>query len=115
MKIRSRSESHIVELEDGSRWQIFPSDLDLTLAWTPDTDLTVVAWDDEVESQCWTAAKAVPARAWPAKLTAAEAEACTEGAVIPCHDPVQGATEMSRPVCGALTWLRMGSSCLVGR
>jgi hypothetical protein len=26
MKIRSQSESHIVELDDGSRWQIFPGD-----------------------------------------------------------------------------------------
>ena len=28
MKIKSHSESHIVELDDGSRWQIFPGDLD---------------------------------------------------------------------------------------
>ncbi|MCS3761254.1 hypothetical protein [Bradyrhizobium centrosematis] len=42
MKIRSHSESHIVELEDGSRWQIFPGDLDLTLDWKPETELTVV-------------------------------------------------------------------------
>jgi len=40
MKFRSHSESHIVELEDGSQWQVFPSDLDLTLAWKPETDLT---------------------------------------------------------------------------
>ena len=39
MRIRSRSESHIVELDDGSRWQIFPGDLDLTLDWKPETDL----------------------------------------------------------------------------
>jgi hypothetical protein len=37
MKIRSHSESHIVELEDGSRWQIFPGDLDLTLKRRPET------------------------------------------------------------------------------
>ncbi|MBR1366839.1 MULTISPECIES: hypothetical protein [Bradyrhizobium] len=48
MKIRSHSESHIVELEDGSRWQIFPGDLDLTLDWKPETDLTVVESEDEV-------------------------------------------------------------------
>ena len=42
MKIRSHSESHLVELEDGSRWQIFPGGLDLTLGWTPETDLLVV-------------------------------------------------------------------------
>jgi hypothetical protein len=42
MKIRSHFESHVVELEDGSRWQIFPRDLDLTLNWKPETELTVV-------------------------------------------------------------------------
>jgi len=50
MKIKSHSESHIVELEDGSRWQIFPGDLDLTLNWKPETDLTVVPSDDEISS-----------------------------------------------------------------
>jgi hypothetical protein len=50
MKIRSHSESHIVELDDGSRWQIFPGDLDLTLDWKPETDLAVVPIDDEVSS-----------------------------------------------------------------
>ena len=48
MKIRSHSESHIVELEDGSRWQIFPGDLDLTLDWKPETELIVVEAEDEV-------------------------------------------------------------------
>jgi hypothetical protein len=42
MKIKSHSESHIVELDDGSRWQIFPGDLDLTLNWKPETALSVV-------------------------------------------------------------------------
>jgi hypothetical protein len=50
MKIRSHSESHIVELEDGSRWRIFPGDLDLTLSWKPETDLAVVPIDDELSS-----------------------------------------------------------------
>ncbi|MCK1625914.1 hypothetical protein IVA98_22645 [Bradyrhizobium sp. 160] len=48
MQIRSHSESHIVELEDGSKWQIFPGDLDLTLGWKPETELTVVEVADEV-------------------------------------------------------------------
>ncbi|MBR0925161.1 hypothetical protein ABH973_002359 [Bradyrhizobium ottawaense] len=48
MKIRSHSESHIVELEDGSRWQIFPGDLDLTLDWKPETELTVVETGNDV-------------------------------------------------------------------
>ena len=40
MKIRSHSESHLVELDDGSKWQIFPGDLDVTLNWKPDTELS---------------------------------------------------------------------------
>ena len=51
MKIRSHAESHIVELEDGSRWRIFPGDLDATLDWTPETELAVVAVDDEVSAR----------------------------------------------------------------
>ncbi|WP_247316230.1 hypothetical protein [Bradyrhizobium sp. 141] len=50
MKIRSHSENHIVELDDGSRWQIFPGDLDLTLGWTPETELAVVPIEDDVSS-----------------------------------------------------------------
>jgi hypothetical protein len=50
MKIRKHSESHIVELDDGSTWQIFPGDLDVTLNWKPDTDLKLVRIDDEVSS-----------------------------------------------------------------
>ena len=50
MKIRSHSESHIVELDDGSRWQIFPGDIDLTLNWKPETELVVVPIEVEVNS-----------------------------------------------------------------
>jgi hypothetical protein len=50
MKIRKHSESHLVELDDGSQWQIFPGDLDVTLNWRPDTDLTLVRIEDEVSS-----------------------------------------------------------------
>jgi hypothetical protein len=50
MRIRSHPESHIVELEDGSRWQIFPGDIDVTLGWAPETDLTLLKVDDEVHS-----------------------------------------------------------------
>ena len=51
MKIRSHSESHIVELEDGSRWKIFPGDLDLTLNWKPETEIVVMPADDDLSSQ----------------------------------------------------------------
>ena len=50
MKIRKHAESHLVELDDGSKWRIFPGDLDVTLNWRPDTDLKLVRIDDEVSS-----------------------------------------------------------------
>ena len=56
MKIRSHSESHIVELEDGSRWQIFLGDLDLTLDWKPETELTVVETGMTSPPTNWSAA-----------------------------------------------------------
>ncbi len=51
MKIRAHSESHVVELDDGSQWQIFPGDLDLTLSWKPETVLSLErTGDGAVES-----------------------------------------------------------------
>lgn len=50
MKIRSHRESHIVELDDGSTWRIFPGDLEVTLNWKPETDLKLVHIDDAVSS-----------------------------------------------------------------
>jgi hypothetical protein len=50
MKIRSHSESHIVELDDGSRWRIFPGDLDVSLSWTLDTEITLLKIDDKMSS-----------------------------------------------------------------
>ena len=50
MKIRSHSESHLVELDDGSEWQIFPGDLDVTLNWRPDTELKLVRIEDPASS-----------------------------------------------------------------
>lgn len=50
MKIRKHSESHIVELDDGSQWQIFPGDLDLTLRWEPETTLELIPTSGEISS-----------------------------------------------------------------
>jgi hypothetical protein len=50
MKIRSHSESHLAELDDGSKWQVFPGDLDVTLNWQPNTELKLVLIDDPVSS-----------------------------------------------------------------
>ena len=50
MKIRRHSESHIVELEDGLTWRVFPGDLDVTLNWQPESELKLVHIDDDVSS-----------------------------------------------------------------
>ena len=50
MKIHKRSESHLVEVEDGSKWQIFPGDLDVTLNWQPGTELKLVRIADDASS-----------------------------------------------------------------
>ncbi|QPF88702.1 hypothetical protein [Bradyrhizobium commune] len=50
MKIRAHAESHIVELDDGSHWQIFPGDLAATLSWKPETDLHLEPSGDRVSS-----------------------------------------------------------------
>jgi hypothetical protein len=50
MKIRAHSESHIVELDDGPKWRVFPGDLDVTLNWQPDAELKLVLIEDEVSS-----------------------------------------------------------------
>ena len=50
MRIRKHSESHLVELDDGSKWQIFPGDLDVTLNWQPDTELNLVRIANDASS-----------------------------------------------------------------
>lgn len=47
MLIRQHSEPHIVELENGSVWRIWPGDLASTLKWMPGTQLTVTEIEDE--------------------------------------------------------------------
>lgn len=84
MKIQSHSESHIVELDDGSRWQIFPGDLDLTLNWKPETELAVVRIDDEVSSHALVGeggkVRVIPAgESWPVS----EGEVRAQGRLMP--------------------------------
>jgi hypothetical protein len=50
MKILEHSESHIVKLDDGSTWQIFPGDIDYTLMWLPTTELRLFEINDEAAS-----------------------------------------------------------------
>jgi hypothetical protein len=47
MLISRHDKSHIVELEDGTRWHIWPGDIATTLQWLPTTQLQVVAIDRE--------------------------------------------------------------------
>ncbi len=46
MRIIRHQKSYIVELEDGSRWRIWPGDMAATLQWLPTTDLAVAPSDD---------------------------------------------------------------------
>lgn len=48
MKIVEHTESHIVKLDDGSTWRIFPGDIDRTLMWLPTTELKLFEINDEV-------------------------------------------------------------------
>lgn len=50
MKIRTHAESHVVELDDGSQWNIFPGDLATTLSWKPETDLLLEPSDEPMNS-----------------------------------------------------------------
>jgi hypothetical protein len=50
MRIRKHAESHLVELDDGSKWQIFPGDLGITLNWNPETDIKLVRIEDQASS-----------------------------------------------------------------
>ena len=47
MRIRKHEKSHIVELEDGSAWRIWPGDLAIPLLWMPSTRLAVSEIDDD--------------------------------------------------------------------
>lgn len=50
MKIRTHAESHVVELDDGSQWKIFPGDLATTLSWKPETDLRLEQSSERMSS-----------------------------------------------------------------
>ena len=47
MQIEKHDKSYIVELEDGSKWRIWPGDLAATLAWTSEADIEVLPIQDE--------------------------------------------------------------------
>jgi hypothetical protein len=47
MLISRHDRSYIVELEDGTRWRVWPGDIAATLQWLPTTQLQVMAIDHE--------------------------------------------------------------------
>jgi len=53
-------ENHLVELSDGSKWRLFPGDMDLTLNWKPDTELKLVRIDDEASSHSLVSLSTIP-------------------------------------------------------
>lgn len=72
MKIKTHAESHVVELDDGTEWSIFPGDLDVTLNWQPDAELKLVRIEDTVSSHALISAadnsrvRVIPAsQRWP--------------------------------------------------
>lgn len=74
MRIRKHSESHLVELDDGSKWRIFPGDLHITLNWKPDTELKLVPVADDPSSHALvnetdnTSVRVLPVeQSWPVK------------------------------------------------
>jgi hypothetical protein len=50
MRIKKREKSHIVELEDGSTWRIWPGDIAATWRWTPSSRIVVSEIDDPLRS-----------------------------------------------------------------
>jgi hypothetical protein len=90
MKIRSHKESHVVELEDGSAWKIFPGDLDKTLDWKPETELQLELITGEISAHALVNAsnqvrvRVIPAgESWPVEESRAvlrdEAEGSERG------------------------------------
>jgi hypothetical protein len=48
MRIKQHDRSHIVELNDGSAWRIWPGDTPNTLQWQSTTEIDVVHIEDEI-------------------------------------------------------------------
>jgi hypothetical protein len=48
MRIRKHETSDIVELEDGSKWRIWPGDAAATLQWLPTSEFMISEIDDEI-------------------------------------------------------------------
>jgi len=58
--------SHIVDLDDGSRWQIFPGDLNLTLNWKPETGISAASVEDDLSSHVLTNVRVIAEdESWP--------------------------------------------------
>jgi hypothetical protein len=47
MRIKQHDKSYIVELEDRSKWRIWPGDIAVTLQWLPTADIVTTEIEDE--------------------------------------------------------------------
>jgi hypothetical protein len=47
MRIKKHDKSYIVELEDRSKWRIWPGDIAVTLQWLPTADIVATEIEDE--------------------------------------------------------------------
>ena len=47
MRIKKHDKSYIVELEDRSKWRIWPGDIAVTLQWLPTADIVTTEIEDE--------------------------------------------------------------------
>src|SRR6516225_8606008 len=47
MRIKKHDKSYIVELEDRSKWRIWPGDIAVTLQWLPTADIVKTEIEDE--------------------------------------------------------------------
>jgi hypothetical protein len=65
-------------LDDGSRWQIFPGDLDLTLNWQPETEIKVVSAEDDFSSHVLVGGSAKVQSSQPAKAGLKEGRSSEE-------------------------------------
>ena len=98
MRIAKHEKSHIVELEDGSAWRIWPGDFAATLLWMPSTQLAV----SEIDDECCT--HVLVDRLYGMRVRVIEAEAAWAPEMI---EASLLADEIETPVAGIRTgWFR---------
>jgi hypothetical protein len=62
MRIKQHDKSYIVELEDRSKWRIWPGDIAVTLQWLPTADIVMHARPYQPNRRFTACAQSKPAR-----------------------------------------------------